>query len=187
MDAWNAVEAGWLSDLYAAVGCPFLDAVLSTVTRLGDYGWFWIVVAAVLLLFPRTRRMGIEMGLALLLGAIVCNLILKNVTARPRPYEIDAAVELLVPREHNWSFPSGHAAVSFEGAVTILRHDRKWGCAALVLAVVIAFSRLYVRVHYPTDVLCGTVIGICSTFLAAKIVGVIWEKIASRRGEKGAE
>ena len=82
MNALNPVEAAWLAQLYRTVGCPFLDAVLSVVTRLGDWGWFWILVAVVLLFFPKTRRAGLEMGLALILGGIICNLILKNVTAR---------------------------------------------------------------------------------------------------------
>ena len=184
MNALNGTEAAWLSDLYRAIGCPVLDVFFSAVTRLGDYGWFWIVVAAGLLLFPKTRRMGIEMGLALLLGSIICNLILKNVTMRPRPFLVDETVELLVPPDSYYSFPSGHAAVSFEGAVTVLRHNRKWGIAALVLAVIIAFSRLYVRVHYPTDVLCGALIGTANAFVAGWIVGKIWERIAAR-GKNG--
>ena len=170
MNAWNAVEASWLAGLYRAIGSPFLDAFFAVVTRLGDWGWFWILVAAVMLFFPKTRRMGLEMGIALILGGLICNVILKNLTARIRPCDFDPSVVLLIPRERNFSFPSGHAAVSFEGAVTILRHHKKWGIAALVLAVVIAFSRLYLRVHYPTDVLAGALIGTGNAFLAARIV-----------------
>ena len=181
MDAWNAVEAGWLADLYGAAGCPFLDAVLAVITRLGDWGALWIVVAVVMLFFPKTRRMGLEMGLAMILGAIVCNVILKNVTARPRPYEVDPSVFLLIPREHNFSFPSGHSAFSFEGAVTIFRHHRKWGVAALVLAVLIAFSRMYFRVHYPSDVLVGSVIGVLNALLAPRILGWAEKKLRARR------
>ena len=162
MNAWNAVEAAWLAGLYRAIGSPFLDAFFSTVTRLGDWGWFWILVAAAMLFFPKTRRMGLEMGIALILGGLICNVFLKNVTARIRPCD--------------FSFPSGHAAVSFEGAVTILRHHRKWGIAALILAVVIAFSRLYLRVHYPSDVIAGTIIGTLNAFLAARIVAWGMEK-----------
>ncbi|MBE6726928.1 MAG: phosphatase PAP2 family protein [Ruminococcaceae bacterium] len=176
MNAWNAVEAAWLAGLYRAIGSPFLDAFFSTVTRLGDWGWFWILVAAAMLFFPKTRRMGLEMGIALILGGLICNVFLKNVTARIRPCDFDPSVVLLIPREVNFSFPSGHAAVSFEGAVTILRHHRKWGIAALVLAVVIAFSRLYLRVHYPSDVLAGTIIGTLNAFLAARIVAWGMEK-----------
>ena len=176
MNAWNPAEAAWLAQLYRTVGCPFLDAVLSVVTRLGDWGWFWILLAAVLLIFPKTRRAGLEMGLALILGGIICNLILKNATARIRPCDFDPAVVLLIPRETNFSFPSGHAAVSFEGAVTIFRHNRKWGIAALLLAAVIAFSRLYFRVHYPSDVIAGTLIGIANAFIAARIIKWAFDK-----------
>ena len=176
MNALNGTEAAWLARMYDAIGCPFLDAVLSVLTRLGDYGWFWIVLAAALLLVPGTRKIGFQMGLALIFGGVICNLILKNVTARIRPYEFDAAVNLLIPREHNYSFPSGHAAVSFEGAVTILRYHRKWGIAALVLAVLIAFSRMYLRVHYPSDVLVGTVIGILNALAAGRIADLVFKK-----------
>ena len=181
MNALNAAEAAWLVNLYRAVGCPFLDAFFTAVTHLGDYGWFWIAVAVVMLFFPKTRRMGLEMGLAMILGVIICNLILKNVTARPRPYDVNEAVRLLVPREHNYSFPSGHAAFSFEGAFTVFRHDRKWGTASLVLAVLISFSRLYVGVHNPTDVLCGALIGTANAFLAGRIVGAAWKRFAARK------
>ena len=186
MSAWNEMEAEWLAGLYGAAGSPFLDAFLAVLTRLGDYGWFWIVVAAALLIAPKTRRWGIEMGLALILGAVICNLILKNVTARIRPYDFDPSVVLLIPREHNFSFPSGHAAVSFEGAVTIFRHNRAWGTAALVLAVLIAFSRLYFRVHYPSDVLCGTLIGIANAFLSALIVDRIAKKLDKKQKNPGS-
>ena len=186
MNAWNGMEAAWLARLYGAVGSPFLDAFFAVLTRLGDYGWFWILCAAALLIAPKTRRWGIEMGLALLLGAVICNLILKNVTARIRPCDFDPSVVLLIPRERNFSFPSGHAAVSFEGAVTIFRHNRAWGTAALVLAVLIAFSRLYLRVHYPSDVLCGTLIGIANALLSARIVDRIARKLDEKRKNPGS-
>ena len=187
MNAWNGTEAAWLADLYGALGSPFLDAFFPIVTRLGDWGWFWILVAAVMLCFPKTRRMGAEMGVALILGGLICNVILKNVTARIRPCDFDPSVVLLIPRELNFSFPSGHAAVSFEGAVTILRHHRGWGIAALILAVVIAFSRLYLRVHYPSDVIAGTLIGTLNAFLAARIVDLIFKKVTQLREKRAGK
>lgn len=170
MNALNGVEAGWLKAIQETVGCSFLDAVFSILTHLGDHGLLWILLAAAFLFFRKTRRMGFEMGLALTIGLIICNLVLKKLTMRVRPYDFDPAIRLLIAPEHDYSFPSGHAVASFEGAVTIFRHNRKWGALALVGASLIALSRLYVGVHYPTDVLCGTIIGIVNAFLAAWII-----------------
>ena len=183
MNALNGPEAALLARMYSAIGCPFLDAVFSTVTRLGDYGWFWILTAAVLLAVPGTRKIGFQMGLALIFGALICNVGLKNLTLRIRPYLFDPSVKLLVPPDSYYSFPSGHAAVSFEGAVTIFRYSRKWGIAALVLAVVIAFSRLYIRVHYPTDVLAGAVIGTLCALASGKATDRIFARFRKKEAD----
>jgi len=180
----NAFEISLLHSLHDALACPFLDAFLSAVTHLGDSGIFWVALALVLILIPKTRKIGVHMGLALLFGLIVCNLGLKPLIHRIRPYDLDPTFTLLIPPEHDFSFPSGHTAASFEGAVSLFMHDKRWGTAALVLASVIAFSRLYLTVHYPTDVLAGLLIAIALAVLAGWVTERIFEKVRVKQSHK---
>lgn len=137
----------------------WLDGVMVAVSTLGDAGAVWIVLALVLLCIPRTRRAGVAVALALVLDLIVCNGILKPLFDRVRPCVVNPAAELLVRCPTDASFPSGHTAASF-AAVSALRAagSRLW-IPGLVLAVLIAVSRLYLYVHWPTDVLAGGLLG----------------------------
>jgi undecaprenyl-diphosphatase len=151
----------WIAD---NLWCPVLDAVMPVITLLGDAGIFWIAIAVALLFFKKTRRVGVGMGIALLAGLVLCNLTLKPLCQRPRPYDYQLDVfgrliPLLIERQHDFAFPSGHTIASFEAAGVIWLNHKKWGIAALTLACLIAFSRLYLYVHYPTDVLFSVVLG----------------------------
>ena len=161
--------------------CSFLDTVMPLVTYTAEHGLMWILVAAVLLVIPKTRKLGAMLGLSFLLGFLVGNLLLKNVVARPRPYWIREEVELLVPHLKDFSFPSGHTLVSFEAASVLLKKGpKRIGVAVLVLAVLVAFSRLYLYVHYPTDVLASMVLstafGLLSCFLMEKAIETYQKK-----------
>lgn len=164
--------------------CGFLDTVMPVITALGNGGIFWIALAVVLIITPTYRKAGLSMGLALLIGLLVCNLTLKPLVARIRPYDYQLAhfgknISLLIAAPHDFSFPSGHTIASFEGAVALLLHHRKLGIPATVLAVLIAFSRLYLYVHYPTDVLTSVVLGIGFALLGSFLVSrgyKLWEK-----------
>ena len=150
--------------------CPFLDKVMPVITALGNGGIFWILLAVALIIPKKTRRMGVGMGIALLMGLLFCNLTLKPLCHRIRPYDYQydvfgRTIPLLIERPHDFSFPSGHTIASFEGAGVILLNNKKWGIAALVLAILITFSRLYLYVHYPTDVLASVVLGFGFAFL----------------------
>ena len=158
----------------ANLWCPFLDAVMPMVTVLGDAGIFWMLIAAALLLFKKTRRVGLGMGFAMLMGLLLCNLTLKPLCQRPRPYDYQLDVfgkliPLLIDRQHDFSFPSGHTIASFEAAGVIWLNKKKWGIAALVLACLIAFSRLYLYVHYPTDVLVSVALGLGLAFVGNRL------------------
>ena len=163
----NVFEFGLLRGLHEALGCPFMDFLMPLVTKLGDHGIFCIAVAVALLCFKKTRRAGVMMGIALLCGFICGNLFLKNVVARPRPYVLPGVqVDLLVARLHDYSFPSGHTLACFEMAsVLMLTHRKTLGLPALIIAAAVAFSRLYLFVHYPTDVLAGALLGTLFGFL----------------------
>ena len=168
----------------AHLHCGFLDRVMPVITAFGNGGIFWIALAVVLIIIPKYRKAGLSMGLALLMGLLVCNLTLKPLVARIRPYDYQWAqfgktIQLLIAKPHDYSFPSGHTIASFEGATALLLHDRKLGIPAMALAVLIAFSRLYLYVHYPTDVLASVVLGIGFALLGSFLVKQgfrLWEK-----------
>ena len=131
------------------------------ITFLGDYGWFWIVLALAFLCFRQTRKTGAAVFLALLIGALITNVVFKPLFARTRPYEVIDGLVLLVGRQKDYSFPSGHSCAAFAGAAVCYRLlPRRYGIGFMVLAGLLAFSRLYVGVHYPSDVLGGIIIGL---------------------------
>ena len=165
-------------DFLQTIHTPLLDKILAFITSLGNAGIIWIVLAVVLLILPKTRKTGIIVAAALLMDLILCNLILKNLVARVRPYDVNTAIAILIKKPLDFSFPSGHTAASFAAmtALFLAKMKKAW-IAALVLAVLIAFSRLYFYVHYPTDVLGGAVVGILSGIIGYAIV----EKIDKRR------
>ena len=154
--------------------CGFLDAVMPVITVLGNAGIFWIALAVVLIFIPKTRKIGISMGAALLIGLLLCNLTLKPLIQRPRPYVFFEHISMyLTDGESDFSFPSGHTIASFEAAMAILLRKKKLGIPATILAILIAFSRMYLYVHYPTDVIAsvilGTIFGIIGYYAAQKI------------------
>ena len=144
-----------------------LTPLMKIVTFLGNGGWFWILCAVVLLAIPKTRKTGYAAVLSLIFGVIVTNLLLKNIVARPRPFaEIEALIPLIA-KPTDFSFPSGHTTASFAVALVMLRMlPKKIGIPAVVLAALVAFSRLYLGVHYPTDVLAGFVVALVGSSLA---------------------
>ena len=148
-----------------------LTPLMKFVTFLGNGGWFWILCAVVLLAIPKTRKTGYAAVLSLIFGVIVTNLLLKNIVARPRPFaEIEALIPLIA-KPTDFSFPSGHTTASFAVALVMFRMlPKKIGIPAVVLAALVAFSRLYLGVHYPTDVLVGFVVALVGSLLAVWIV-----------------
>lgn len=137
------------------------------ITLLGNGGWFWIALGLFFLIPGKTRKVGITVLLALVIGALITNVVLKNAVARMRPYDYTGQILLLIEKQLDYSFPSGHSCASFAAAcVCVKKLPKKYGIPCMILAVLIAFSRLYVGVHYPTDVLGGIVIGLCSGWMA---------------------
>ena len=138
----------------------FLDTVVPILTRLGDKGVFWILVGVVLLCIPARRRCGISVLAALLASLILGNGLLKHLFGRARPCWLRPIEDMLIAIPKDTSFPSCHALSCFAAAVVIFHYDRRLGVPALVIAGGVALSRLYLYVHFPTDVLAGTVLGI---------------------------
>ena len=143
---------------------PVLDFLMPLITVLGDAGIFWIICSVILLFIPKYRKAGIGMAIAMALGLLICNVILKPTVGRIRPYDyqmqyLHKEIILLIEKQHDFSFPSGHTIASFEACTVLMLADKKLGIPATILAILIAFSRLYLYVHYPTDVIASIILG----------------------------
>ena len=185
LDTLNQFEITILDAIQNSLKCDFFDKFFSVITRFADHGIGWIIVALLLLIFKKTRKTGLMVGLALIFGLIIGNATLKPLVARIRPYEINAAMKelLLVEPLADFSCPSGHTLASFEAATVLMLRDKKLGIPALVLAVLIAFSRLYLYVHYPTDVLAGLLLGALFGILGVLIVNKGFELYFKKTGK----
>ena len=140
--------------------CSFLDAVMSALTHLGDGGILAVVIAAALMISKKYRKVGFTLAFAIILCFLFGNLLLKELIARPRPFIQHPDVRLIIPPPSGYSFPSGHSYYSFAIASVLAKRIKKLAPYAFTLAALIAFSRLYLYVHFPTDVIAGVLFGI---------------------------
>lgn len=164
-------------DEIQALRTPLGDMLMPFVTSLADGGAVWLLGTAVLLAHKKTRKTGAVMLTGLAIQAVLCNFVLKPLTARIRPYDVNQAIQLLIDPLRDYSFPSGHTAASFAAAFGLFYRDmRKLFWPAVILASMIAFSRMYLYVHYPTDVLAGIGIGIGSAWSGEKFLNYLIQK-----------
>lgn len=173
------MDADILLFLQDTVRNPVLTPLVKAITVLGNGAVFWVLVSIVMLVPAKTRKIGLTSILALLVSLLINNIILKNLVARVRPYEVIEGLVPLIRKPWDYSFPSGHTGSSFASAWVFYRRlPKRFGIPALVLAGLIGLSRLYLGVHYPTDVLFGMVSGIGSGCIAMLIVQAIIDKRA---------
>lgn len=180
------MELAMLDWIQRTLACPFLDAVMPALTRLGDAGLVWIVLGVVLAAIPKTRLYGVAVLAALLIDLIFCNGILKPLIDRARPFAgREEVLRGLVDPPGDASFPSGHTAAGFSaaGALLFSRAPKRISIPATALAAVIAFSRLYLYVHFPTDVAAGLVFGLLFGAAGAFLVTRAARAIARRKHE----
>ena len=167
--AFEFAFLNWLQQFHT----PVLDALAVFFNYAGEHGEIWIAFTLLLLLFRRTRQAGASMAVALLLYLVTGDCILKPLFARPRPCDVNPAVALLVSRPHGHSFPSGHTASAVAAAFALWLQNRKLGVPALILAAFIAFTRLYLYVHFPTDVLGGLLLGLVLGAISSRFVNIL--------------
>lgn len=165
-----------LEFIRSSLQCDFLDMVMPFITRLGDGGILWIIGSLILIIFPKTRKAGSAMAVSLVLEVLCCNVLLKPFAARIRPCDVDTSVQLLIPHPGGFSFPSGHTGSSFAAASALFFGKSRLSIPAFIAAALIGFSRLYLYVHYPTDVLAGALLGIMLGWLGNLLVKTVGEK-----------
>lgn len=145
---------------------PAGDVVMPMITRLGNGGIFWILTGVILLISRRYRKAGLIVLTALAIELLLCNVWLKNAVAAVRPCDLNPSVELLIARPRDYSFPSGHTGVSFAAVTALYFGKVRYWYLFLIVAVLIAFSRMYLYVHFPTDIAGGVLVGTFSGFLS---------------------
>lgn len=154
-----------LSLIQRRLRCSFLDKVMPMITSLGTCGVIWGAIMLIFFRLPRYRRMGLILFVTLVFCAMITNIILKLMVARPRPCHIFIEIPLLIERPMDFSFPSGHTMSSFAAATVIIHTNQTLGLIAFALAILISFSRLYLFVHFPSDVLAGILFGITIAYV----------------------
>lgn len=172
MEELYKIDFSILDGIQKYLSCDFLDWLMPKITILGNAGAVWIVLALLLLCIRKYRMIGLQMATALMGCLILVNVVLKNWVARPRPCWINQAFPLLIASPKDYSFPSGHSFAAFATAYVLFKANKKAGILAYLFAVIIAFSRLYLYVHFPSDVLAGILLGILVGFLTTKLIKV---------------
>ena len=159
----------WLKEVFSH---PVMDEVMIFVSRLGNKGFIWIAIGVLFLLFGFRNKIWRSRGFLVLFSLaanfLACNVVLKPLIDRTRPYYV-LDYTPLIPPVGDPSFPSGHTSASFAAATAIYAINKKWGIAAYAFAAVMGFSRLYLGVHFPTDVLAGALVGTAAAMVIIKI------------------
>ena len=183
----NRIEAEGIVRLQQLIRTSWLDRAMTVFTGLNDSGAISIAACGVLLLSKRYREVGIRATLALSLETILVNLVLKPLVSRTRPFVVNEAIEVLTRTPKDFSFPSGHTgAMVAVCAVILFCMDRKYGIPAIAAALLMAFSRVYVGVHYPTDVLASIVIGVVVAIFAVKSMDIYVKRKTRDEGTENA-
>jgi len=166
----QAAEFAVLDWIQANTRCEFLDFWMPAISWTSNHGEIWILLALILLLIKGQRRCGAALGCGLALDYVSCNLLLKPLIGRIRPFVVDPTIELLIEAPLDASFPSGHTAVSFAAVFALKTAGSSLWKPAAVLASLIAFSRMYLYVHWPSDILGGVFVGAAAGWAGAKLV-----------------
>lgn len=168
-----SVKAGKIMEIEILISIQLLRTQVGDILMplISDGYVIWFVLAAVLLIRKETRKAGVIVIAAMVIDYTFCNLLLKNLIQRTRPCDVNTAITLLVSRPTDYSFPSGHTALSFAAltGIWLTGTFRKWRIPLLIFACLIAFSRMYLYLHYPTDILGGIAVGVFCGWLSYQI------------------
>ena len=169
---WEADVLFWIRD---NLSCGFMDTLMPAVSLFCTADIVWFLLALFLIHRKETRRVGIILLVALIISIVICNLFLKPVVGRIRPYEV-YDVSLLVPASTEFSFPSGHTTGVTVVTTVVCMYFRKWMYPMIAFAIAVMFSRMYLFMHYPTDILGGVAVGVISVMMSYMIVNAVYRK-----------
>ena len=155
---------------------PFLDKLVPNITLLGNGGLIWITIGILFICSKKYRKYGIIMLCTLCIGVLLGDKVIKPLVARQRPFYFVENIQLLINPPTSFSFPSGHSMSSFTAATIIYIANKKMGLGAFILAAIIGFSRMYLYVHYPSDVLIGCILGISLSIIVYKVISPKYDK-----------
>lgn len=170
----NGFEIEILKYINSNLMHPVASEFFKFVSFTGNKGWIWIVIALVLVAIPKTRKAGVCASIALILCLVINNICIKPLAGRMRPYDFEPTLNIIIPLLKDGSFPSGHTCASFAAVFAISKYYKKWSLPLYAYAVFMALSRIYLCVHYPTDVIAGLVLGIGFGFAAYMLNERIW-------------
>ena len=183
---WDTDVLFWFQDHLRA---DWLNHIMKVITHLGDGGIIWILLCIALLIPKKTRRIGLVAAIALAFSFCVNDLIIKHLVNRVRPYDAIQGLVRLIGPESSTSFPSGHSSAAFATTTGILlASHKKWPVWPKLLIVffacVIAFSRIYVGVHYPSDVIMGMVVAISCSLIGYLVFCKVELNLKKRKQER---
>ena len=164
-----SIDFAILDFIQNTMKCVLLDYLMAFFSSIGSAGIIWIITAIIMICFKKTRATGVMMACALLLGVLIGEVGIKNIVARERPFVVNTDIILNIAQPSGYSFPSGHTCSSFAAATTLFMNNKKIGIVAYIIASLIAFSRLYNYVHFPSDILCGIILGITVAIITVSI------------------
>lgn len=185
MTTWiTNIDWSILYGIQEHIRCAFLDVIMPLITMLGNAGIVWIAAAVAMMITKKFRRTGVLMGVGMILGILIGNLLIKNLAARERPCWLDESVLMLIKVPSDFSFPSGHTLASAISTTVLIFSDKRFAFAAIPLTLLIAFSRLYLFVHFPSDVFIGALLGIVLGIIAWFVGGKAYDRIVQTIHEK---
>ncbi len=169
---WEFDVLYWFQTLHG----PVMDKIALGLTYFCEKGIGWIIIMLLVFFLSKDKRMGLTGMVAFVLSFMLCNMLLKTMIERDRPCWVDPSIQLLVETPDDFSFPSGHTSFSFATATAIAQYSASWGFVAFIVAALIGLSRLYLFVHFPTDVIFGAIVGIIAGLLAGLLVKDFYKK-----------
>lgn len=180
-------QISFLNNIQEVFKCDFLDSFFRIFTNLGEV-YSVITVLAILVLLKKTRSTGIQASVGCILGLLIGNLLIKNIVRSPRPFNdpdaVIQAADLLIKKPWDYSFPSAHTMHAFTLGFTTFLNNKKAGIPVLILATFIAFSRMYLYVHYPLDIIGGMLIGAVISVLVYYFVKPVCDRYDITSGRR---
>lgn len=177
----TALDLSILDFIHNTLSNPIMDLIMTCLTYSIEYGAMAILVFIVMMCIKKMRKTGFAVMGATLSVMLFGELILKHIVCRSRPFVINGAIELIIKAPSGFSFPSSHTATCFAMATAIYLFHKRLGIIAYIYASLVAFSRMYFYVHYPSDIFGGVILGICCGIGAVALVKLICKKVDKRK------